>query len=150
MSAPTSMPGREGVVSEEPSLPLDPTTGWALRPTTPAEQVWWVRVNRKAGTQPSGLLPEILSDFARDVLRVIGATWEIVDGHRREKAPEQLTVEYKVAEIQRLSDDLGRRLGVGPRPAVGALPLRVNLRQLTDDELTELEEIVGRIEDGEV
>lgn len=111
---------------------------WLAKPSSPAERVWWARVERKAHAAHTGpSVPKVISDWAHATLRVIG---------------EQSTVERKQTEIKRLATELGRRLGVGPPPDLGTLPIRrnLNLRELTDDELDEVEEIAGRIEKGEV
>lgn len=120
---------------------------------SPAERVWWERIERAARKRQPGLgVPRILSDWGVATLRVIGATRELVDGCLQPIPPERLTEEHKQAEIQRLAEELGRRLGVGPPPELVTIPIRthLNLRELSDDELDELEEIAARMEDGEV
>lgn len=126
---------------------------WLAKRSTAAERVWWERVERAARKRHAGPgVPKVLSDWGLATLRVIGATRELVDGRLQAIPPERLTEAYKQTEISRLADQLGRRLGVGPPPELATIPVRphLNLRELTDDELAELEEIAARVEGGEV
>jgi hypothetical protein len=87
-----------------------------------ADQVWWERVRRAADRKgPVG--SRLMADFCRDWLLVNAAGEERLElagrwGHRtwQPVPPERCTDEYKDQETCRLCDELGVRLGVGPRP----------------------------------
>lgn len=86
------------------------------------EQVWWTRVQR-AAERRGRAGSKAMSDWARGVLAVRGDAEERLElvgpfGHRRWQPvpPERCATEYVAAETRRLTDELGRALGVGPMP----------------------------------
>jgi hypothetical protein len=92
-------------------------------PAPSAEAAWWARVKRAA--ERRGDAGKLMSDWSHDMIEVLAAAegrMELVGpfGHRtRQPMPlERCTEEYKQAETRRLTDRLGRRLGVGPMPRV--------------------------------
>ena len=83
-----------------------------------ASDVWWERLERAAKRQGNAG-SKAMSDWVHAILPVLaaeGIKLGLVDGHWSPIPPERFTKEYIQREAQRLTDELGICLGVGPMP----------------------------------
>jgi hypothetical protein len=90
---------------------------------TAAKQIWHQRLDRAIAEQGQDGR-RMMADWAHELLAVLSVgpqhNLELVGpwGHRHWAPipPERMTEEYKAQETRRLWDELGERLGIGPKP----------------------------------